>query len=93
MAWETLRRTVKILNPQGFHMRPMQEFVELATKFRAEIAVIRPQQNPDEKANGKSMLNLLVMAAQPGEDLTIEVQGEDAAQAFETLVKFLESLS
>ncbi|MBO0698697.1 MAG: HPr family phosphocarrier protein, partial [Zavarzinella sp.] len=68
-----LRATVVIRNPQGLHMRPAMMFARIATKFRSSVIVRRQ----DRAVNGKSLLNLMTLAALPGTELVLEVTGED----------------
>ena len=90
MSGEPLRRTVIVRNSQGMHMRPLTSFVELASKFQSEILV---GQEGREMANGKSLLVLMGSAmVEQGTPLTLEVQGPDAAEAMDSLVKFFDEL-
>jgi phosphotransferase system HPr (HPr) family protein len=90
MNGEPLRRTVTVRNTQGMHMRPLTTFAELAGKFQSNVLV---SQEGREPANGKSLLNLMACAmVEQGTPLVIEVQGPDAAEAMEALVKFFDEL-
>jgi phosphocarrier protein len=81
-----LRRKVTITNPQGLHLRPMRAFVELAGQYHSQVRLQRDQQ---EFVDGKSMLSLMLLAADQGTELTIEVEGPDAAPALEALAELL----
>ena len=84
-ADQPLRQVVTVANPQGLHMRPASVFAKRAREFASEIKVIR-----DERpVNGKSQLDLLLLAAEPGAELVIEVVGDDAAKALEVLSALL----
>jgi phosphocarrier protein HPr len=74
-------REVTVLNPQGLHARPADAFARLASKFTSTIDVIKEGQH----ANGKSILDLLMLAAEGGTALTIVARGEDADKAVEAL--------
>lgn len=78
---EEVRRTVTIANKQGLHARPAAEFVKLAKSFDAEIYVIRE----DVEVNGKSILGLMMLAAEFGAELTIRADGSDADAAVDGL--------
>ena len=82
MNGEPLRRTFTVVNPQGFHMRPITAFVEAANKFQSDVYLAKPG---DAKINGKSPLGLLALAAEQGTELTLEVAGPDAAEALDAL--------
>jgi phosphotransferase system HPr (HPr) family protein len=85
---ERLRRSVTIVNPQGLHMRPAAAFAELAARFDSSVNVCRDAQVVD----GKNWLELLLLAAEPGTELIVEVAGPDAAQALDALAQQLASI-
>ena len=70
-------------------MRPAMAFARLANRFRSAVTV-RHQQR---MANGRSMVQLMTLAALPGTELMVEVDGEDAAAALPVLVAALEAPS
>lgn len=78
---EPLRRVVTIANPQGLHIRPAAAFAELAQRFEAKVTVSREGQTVD----GKFWPDLLLLAAEQGTQLLLEVQGPDAADAVDPL--------
>lgn len=82
---ETVRRSVRITNPQGLHMRPAAAFAELAGRFESSVSVANAHQTVD----GKNWVELLLLAAEPGTELLLEVSGRDAARALEALAKQL----
>jgi len=84
-----LRRKVRITNPQGLHLRPMRAFVELAGQFRC---LVRVQRDELEFVDGKSMMSLMLLGAEPGTELTVEVEGPDASAALEALIDLLANL-
>jgi phosphocarrier protein HPr len=84
-----LRTTVVIRNPQGLHMRPAMAFARIANRFRSAVTIRRQ----DKAANGRSMVQLMTLAALPGTELVLEVDGEDAAAALPVLAAALEAPS
>jgi len=88
MTGESLRHSVTITNPQGLHMRPLQAFVETASRFRCDVFVTKD--GGSERLNGKSILSLMSMAADQGTIVHIEVSGPDCQQALTALVEVLE---
>jgi phosphocarrier protein len=88
MSHEPLRRTVTLTNPLGLHMRPMSAFVQTATRFQSKIEVIRD----DYRADGKSMLSLMGLAAEQGTELILEAEGPDGEAALAALVELLVNL-
>ena len=73
---------VKILNKQGLHARPATAMVNTAAKYKSEIFICRDE----KKVNGKSILGLLVLAAESGATLKIEASGPDENEAVQALV-------
>jgi phosphotransferase system HPr (HPr) family protein len=89
MKRETLQRTVTVTDPQGLHMRPAAAFAKLARQYQSTVTVRRD----DRTVNGKSQLDLMLLAAEPGAELVLEVTGEDAADALTALGTILEMAS
>ena len=87
MNGERHRRTITVTNPQGLHMRPLQAFVEATKQFQAEICVQKKGQT--ERFNGRSMSQLLLLNVEHGQEVTVEAEGPDAAQAVERLCQIL----
>jgi phosphotransferase system HPr (HPr) family protein len=81
----TLRQKVVIRNPQGFHMRPLTRFVELARKFQSIVFVYKD----DERRDGKSPLELMTLGAEQGTELILEATGIDAQAALDALAEVI----
>lgn len=77
----TLKQTVTVADPQGLHMRPAAAFAKLARQFQSAVTVCRD----DRRVNGKSQLDLMLLAAEPGAQLLVEVNGNDAEEALAAL--------
>ena len=69
----------KVPNRMGFHLRAAAKFARTCAGFNCSIRV----ENNRNAANGKSVLNLVSLAAACGEELTVTFTGEDAATALE----------
>ena len=80
-----IKRRVKIDNPQGLHARPASVFVKIANKYDVEVTV----KKGGEKVNGKSIMGLMMLAANRGSVLEIEIIGADAEKAMQELERFL----
>jgi phosphotransferase system HPr (HPr) family protein len=85
MNGQTLKQTVRITNPQGFHMRPVTLFAQQAARFVSNVTVSRDNRS----VNGKSPWDLMLMLSPPGSELTVEVEGPDAPEALAALVALL----
>jgi phosphocarrier protein len=83
MADETVTRTVVVSNPQGLHARPAEVFVKTASQYQAKVEVIKEGYRVD----GKSILNILTLAAVQGTHLNLEATGPDAQAALQALAE------
>lgn len=72
-----------VRNDRGLHTRPSTEIVKCAAGFKSKI-ILRYQ---NSMANAKSMLGVLMLAAERGAKVKIEAEGEDAEQAVVALQK------
>lgn len=86
----TASRTVIICNKLGLHARPAMQFVDLANQFKASITVRKRGDEPVD-ADGKSVMQMIILAATEGTPLEIEADGEDAEQAVQQLAGLVES--
>ena len=68
---------VKILNRLGLHLRAAAQLVKTTSKYKCRVLV----KSQTGHVDGKSLLNLLSLAASYGSELTIVFQGEDAKDA------------
>ena len=75
------RRRVVIVNAYGLHMRPAGKFVGLANSFSSEVRV----DSGEAKVNGKSILDMVGLAAECGTTLDLEARGPDAEAALVAL--------
>jgi phosphotransferase system HPr (HPr) family protein len=87
MMGQIATREVVIVNPQGLHARPADLFARMANRFESTIEIIKDQQ----RANGKSILEILMLAATEGTTLVIVARGRDAEDAVEALAQIVET--
>lgn len=78
-----IQKQVEIKNRNGLHARPAAEFVKMASKFKSNIFIARE----DHEVNGKSIMGVMMLAAQVGSSVTITVDGEDEEAAMEALLR------
>ena len=81
------RVKVTIRNKLGLHARPAMAFADTASQFKSDIVVIKGGAN----YAGKSIMNLMMLAATQGTELEITAKGDDAADALAALQKLIES--
>jgi phosphocarrier protein len=77
---------VSVTNRYGLHARPAAEFVKLASRFRSEVWV----EKDGLEVNGKSIMGVLMLAAESGSTLRLRVVGDDAEAALEALAHLIE---
>ena len=80
----TASRDIIVSNKLGLHARPAMQFVDLANQFKSEIKVIKGGEEPGE-ADGKSVMQMIILAATQGTPLKIEATGDDAEEAVRQL--------
>ena len=80
-------RTVHIVNKAGLHARPAAEIVKLAAKYASEITVSRDEL----EVNGKSIMGVMMLAAECGATLQLRAEGPDASEALDALARLIES--
>ena len=77
---------VEIKNADGLHMRPAMQFVDIANRFKSKISV----SNGETKVNGKSIMEISMLAATCGSKLRIRIEGPDAVEAMKALQELVE---
>ena len=85
---QVVARTVSVANPLGIHARPSALVVRRAARFKADIYLTKEDVH---RINGKSIMGVMMLAAEQGSQVTIEAVGEDAAAAVGALAELLES--
>lgn len=80
-------RQTAVVNPLGLHARPAAQFVRLASSFASHIEV----QKDGDPVNAKSIMGVMMLAAECGSVLTIRADGDDAAAAVEALAALVAS--
>jgi phosphocarrier protein HPr len=77
---------VEIKNADGLHMRPAMQFVDIANRFECDITVSNGENNVD----GKSIMQMSMLAATCGTRLKIRAEGPDAQKAVDVLRDLVE---
>jgi phosphocarrier protein HPr len=83
---ESCQIEVEIKNPQGLHMRPAMQFVDVASRYSSEISV----SNGETDVDAKSIMQMTMLAATCGTFLTIRAEGDDASGAVDDLRELVE---
>lgn len=74
-------REAKIVNKLGIHARPAAEIVKTAGKFKSSITIVRE----DLEVNAKSIMGVMMLAAEFGSTVLLRAIGEDADAALDAL--------
>jgi len=78
---------VEIKNTEGLHMRPAMQFVDVANRFDSKITVT----NGKTAVDGKSIMQMSMLAATCGTKLKIRAEGDDAEAATNALQELVEN--
>ena len=78
-------RTVTIVNRNGVHARPAAEIVKTAGRFASNVTIVRD----DLEVNGKSIMGVMMLAAECGSQITLRATGDDADEAVEALAQLV----
>ncbi len=77
-------RNATVPNMEGLHARPVMRFVDLAATYKSNVSVTNVSKG-DEKVDGKSAMQMMLLEATRGSVLRIEACGEDADEAVSAL--------
>jgi phosphocarrier protein HPr len=80
-------RRVQIVNKNGLHARPAAEIVKTAGKFASDVTLVRD----DLEVNGKSIMGVMMLAAECGATITLRATGPDEDVALDTLATLVSS--
>jgi len=81
-------KKVVVKNETGLHARPASQFVQIASKYKSDITL----KVNDKIVNPKSIISLLSVGITYNSEVIVSAEGEDAKQAVDALVKFIENL-
>ncbi len=81
-----VERSVRIRNRLGLHARPAAEFVKAASRYDADVLV----RKDELEVNGKSIMGMMMLAAEYGSEITIRASGTDSEAALNDLVRLVE---
>ena len=76
---------VQIINKYGLHARPAAELVKLANRFRSDVWI----RKEDTEVSGKSIMGVMMLAAECGSTVEIRASGEDSQAAVDALAQLI----
>jgi len=80
-----IEKSIVIQNKYGLHARPAAKFVEVAARYAADVNI----EKDGIDVNGKSIMGILLLAAENGAKLTLRTDGEDEEAMIEELIGLL----
>ena len=80
-----VKRKLIIQNKYGLHARPAVEFVQIASQYDADITISKD----GVEVNGKSMMGVLMLAADKGSKVILKTNGKDEDELIEALTDLL----
>lgn len=84
-----IERTVVLASKHGLHARPAAELVRLTGRFMSDIKLTKD----DVTVDGKSIMGVMMLAAECGSELLVTVEGPDEMEAMDAVAGFLEAES
>lgn len=81
-----IERAVKVVNSLGLHARPAAQLVRLASTFQSQIELVKD----DMVVNAKSIMGVMMLAAEQGAAIRIRAEGEGAERAVRELAELVE---
>ncbi len=76
-----IEREVKIVNELGLHARPASKIVKEASRFTADVEIVRDGM----AVNGKSIMGVMMLAAECGSSIVLRANGTDESAALDAL--------
>ena len=80
-------RDIEIINKLGMHARAAAKFVKLATRFDSNIDI----QKGSRRVNAKSIMGVMMLAANKGSTITIHADGSDAEKSLDALEQLIKN--
>ncbi|MFB1480322.1 HPr family phosphocarrier protein [Corallococcus sp. RDP092CA] len=77
--------TFEIINALGLHARAAAQMVKVANRFKSEVTI----EASGQRANAKSIMGVLMLAAAQGTQVTLTCKGEDAETCLSELKKLI----
>jgi len=82
-----IKKTINVQNRLGLHARPAAMIVTTASKYQAELFITKDGM----RVNGKSIMGVMMLAAEMGSELLLELDGPDEENAMADIIRVIES--
>ena len=87
IALYMIRKEVTIINAVGLHARPASKIVQIAAGSKASLWI----EKDGERVNGKSILGVMMLAAEKGSKIILEAKGEGEGELIQQLVELFQN--
>ena len=84
-----VQKTVTVQNVNGIHCRPSTHIYKEAVKYTSTLKAVSPSGGI---ANLKSMIEIITLALHCGDDVTVEAEGPDEAEALEAMCRSFQAI-
>ena len=81
-----IKKIIQINNKSGLHARPAAHLVKVSGQFTSDIKILKD----GLEVNGKSIMGVMMLAAEPGSELEFVIEGEDEQQAMAGILELIE---
>jgi phosphocarrier protein HPr len=80
-----IEREATIVNQEGLHARPAAQIVRLASSFNSDVELLKD----GVAVNGKSIMGVMMLAAECGSSIVVRADGPDAEQAVNAITRLV----
>jgi phosphocarrier protein len=80
-----IERETRIVNQEGLHARPAAKIVRLASSYASDIELLKD----GVAVNGKSIMGVMMLAAECGSSIMVRANGDDAEQAVDAICQLV----
>ena len=82
-----IEQVIEVINSLGLHARPAAQFVKIASLSKSEVFI----EKDGIRINGKSIMGVMMLAAEQGSKLTIIADGPDEAEVVDDLIELFKN--
>ena len=80
-----LQQDITIINKLGLHARASAKLTQMAGQFKSEIWIARNER----RVNAKSIMGVMMLAANKGSTIHLEIDGADEGEAMQALAALI----
>lgn len=82
-----MKKSVVVKMQQDFEARPIANLVQVANRYESKIYL----EHGDSSVNAKSIMGMMSLALLNGEEILVDAEGADEAEAVAAIEEFLVS--